>query len=73
MLHMAEDIPVAELAEVKKVIHNNIVTAAGETKELLKELKKDISEESNDNDEARAHRLDDARRQLKKLLEIVSL
>jgi len=68
-----EDIPVAELAEVKKVIHNNIVTAAEETKELLKELKKDISEESNANDEARAHRLDDARRQLKKLLEIVSL
>lgn len=68
-----EDIPVAELSEVKKVIHNNIVTAAEETKELLKELKKDISEESNANDEARAHRLDDARRQLKKLLEIVSL
>ena len=69
---MAEDIPVAELAEVKKVVRSNIIAAAEETRELLRELKKDISQENNENEEARAQRLDEARRQLKKLLEIIS-
>jgi len=67
-----EDIPVAELAEVKKVVRSNIIAAAEETRELLRELKKDISQENNENEEARAQRLDEARRQLKKLLEIIS-
>jgi len=67
-----EDIPVAELAEVKKVVRNNIISTAEETRDLLKELKKDVTEGSNENDEARAQRLDNARRQLKKLLKIIS-
>ena len=68
----SEDIPVAELSEIKKVIRTNIVTAVEETKELLRELKRDITAQNNDNEEERAKRIDDARRQLQKLLEIVS-
>jgi len=67
-----EDIPVAELAEVKKVVRNNIISTAKETRDLLKELKKDVIDENNENEEARAQRLDNARRQLKKLLRIIS-
>jgi len=67
-----EDIPVAELAEVKKVVRNNIIATAEETRDLLKELKKDVTEGSNENAEVRAQRLDNARRQLKKLLKIIS-
>jgi len=67
-----EDIPVAELAEVKKVVRNNIISTAEETRDLLKELKKDVTEGSNENEEVRAQRLDNARRQLKKLLKIIS-
>jgi len=67
-----EDIPVAELAEVKKVVRNNIIATAEETRDLLKELKKDVTEGSNENEEVRAQRLDNARRQLKKLLKIIS-
>jgi len=67
-----EDIPVAELSEVKKVIRNNIVTAAEETRELLKELKRDITAKNNNSEDERAKRLNNARRQLQKLLEIVS-
>jgi len=51
-----EDIPVAELAEVKKVVRNNIIATAEETRDLLKELKKDITEGSKKNEEARAQR-----------------
>jgi len=67
-----EDIPVAELSEVKKVIRNNIVAAAEETRELLKELKRDITAKNSTSEDERAKRLDNARRQLQKLLEIVS-
>ena len=70
--NLTEDIPVAELAEVKKVVRNNIIATAEETRDLLKELKKDITEGSKKNEEARAQRLDNARRQLKKLLKIIS-
>jgi len=69
---LSEDIPVAELAEVKKVVRNNIIATAVETRDLLKELKKDVTEGSNENAEVRAQRLDNARRQLKKLLKIIS-
>ena len=70
--YSSEDIPVAELSEIKKVIRTNIVTAVEETKELLKELKRDITAQNNDNEEERAKKIEDACRQLKKLLEIVS-
>ena len=70
--YSSEDIPVAELSEIKKVIRTNIVTAVEETKALLKELKRDINAQNNDNEEERTKRIDDARRQLQKLLEIVS-
>jgi guanylate kinase len=48
------------------------VNAVKETKDLLKELKRDITAQNTDNEEERAKRIDDARRQLQKLLEIVS-
>jgi len=57
---------------VKKVVRNNIISTAKETRDLLKELKKDVIDENNENEEARAQRLDNARRQLKKLLRIIS-
>ena len=53
-------------------MRNNIIATAEETRDLLKELKKDITEGSKKNEEARAQRLDNARRQLKKLLKIIS-
>ena len=70
--YSSEDIPVAELSEIKKVIRTNTGTAVEETKALLKELKRDITAQNNDNEEERTKRIDDARRQLQKLLEIVS-
>jgi len=54
------------------VVRNNIIATAEETRDLLKELKKDVTEGSNENEEVRAQRLDNARRQLKKLLKIIS-
>jgi len=67
-----EDIPVAELAEIKKVVHNNIITATEETKNLLKELRKDVGGTASNDEEGRSKRIDAARKQLKKLLEIIS-
>merc|ERR1712128_365435 len=46
-----EDIPVAELSEIRKVIRSNIANAADETRELLKELKKDVIDENNENND----------------------
>ena len=54
------------------MVRNNIISTAKETRDLLKELKKDVIDENNENEEARAQRLDNARRQLKKLLRIIS-
>ena len=68
-LYVLEDISLAELSAVRKVVRKNILTTVTETKSLLKELK---SESDHDQVlEERAKRLDLAKKQLNKLLEII--
>lgn len=64
-----EDISLAEQALVRKVVRRNILTTVTDTKSLLRELNTE-----SDHDQAleeRATRLDLAKRQLNKLLEIL--
>lgn len=64
-----EDISLAEQALVRKVVRRSILTTVTETKSLLRELKTE-----SDHDQAleeRATRLDLAKKQLNKLLEIL--
>ena len=59
----------AELSAVRKVVRKNILTTVTETKSLLRELKTE-----SDHDqvlEERTKKLDLAKRQLSKLLEIL--
>ena len=59
----------AELSAVRKVVRKNILTTVTETKSLLRELK---SESDHDQVlEERTKRLDLAKKQLNKLLEIL--
>ncbi len=68
-LYVLEDISLAELSAVRKVVRKNILTTVTETKSLLRELK---SESDHDQVlEERAKRLDLAKKQLNKLLEIL--
>ena len=55
---------------MKKVVQKNILTAVAETKSLLAELKKEIHEIDVDNKDVRSERLNFARNQLQKLLDI---
>lgn len=64
-----EDISLAELSAVRKVVKNNILAAVTETKSLLRELK---TESYHDQAlEERSRNLDLAKKQLNKLLEIL--
>ena len=68
-LYVLEDISLAELSAVRKVVRKNILTTVTETKSLLRELKTE-----SDHDqvlEERTKRLDLAKKQLNKLLEIL--
>ena len=68
-LYVLEDISLAELSAVRKVVRKNILTTVTETKSLLRELK---SESDHDQVlEERTKRLDLAKKQLNKLLEII--
>lgn len=68
-LYVLEDISLAELSAVRKVVRKNILTTVTETKSLLRELK---SESDHDQVlEERTKRLDLAKKQLNKLLEIL--
>ena len=68
-LYVLEDISLAELSAVRKVVRKNILTTVTETKSLLRELKTE-----SDHDQVlgeRTKRLDLAKKQLNKLLEIL--
>lgn len=67
-----EDIPVSELAEIKNVVRSSLASVMEDTKELLRELRRDIIEEDEVDEEERAKRIDIAKRKLQKLLEIIS-
>ena len=55
---------------MKKVVQKNILTTIAETKSLLADLKKEIHEIDVDNKDVRSERLNFARNQLQKLLDI---
>ena len=59
----------AELAAVRKVVRENILSAVTNTKSLLSELKTESYHDEGVRD--RSRRLDLAKVQLKKLLEII--
>lgn len=64
-----EDISLAELSAVRKVVKKNILATVTETKSLLRELK--TESEHDQALEERSRRLDLAKKQLNKLLEIL--
>jgi len=64
-----EDISLAELSAVRKVVKKNILATVTETKSLLQELK--TESEHDQALEERSRRLDLAKKQLNKLLEIL--
>ena len=67
---ISEDISVAEVCAVKRVVEENILSTVTETRSLLAELKNSIQEIDLDNRNVRSERLRVARNQLQKLLDI---
>ena len=67
---ISEDISVAEVSAVKRVVEENILSTVTETRSLLAELKNSIQEIDLDNRNVRSERLRVARNQLQKLLDI---
>jgi len=68
-----EDISIAEVSAVRKVVKNNIESAMSETKSLLTELKKDVNDVNVNNLNERSDRLHNARKQLQKLLDLTQI
>jgi len=67
----AVDIPVSELAEIRRVVKSNLSGVMEDTRALLRELRKDIIQGDSIGQRERADRIDQAKRQLQRLLDII--